>query len=181
VTITELTYLFLENFRYKFAFYLPLPEKIIIPGQEDEQLADDRYNKRVDAALRVIFNNFGIRIQMLDQPTIEEKAQTMFETISKIVEEGVTVSIEEDLSLIESDGAGGELVSVDFGSGDGDGRIEVGRIEGEPTPEDFNETVGEHLGATETAELVKELTDEPCQTCIEDAPKFTPIPPPSDS
>lgn len=85
VTMTALTFLFTRGFRYTFGFYVPYAGTILLPGQDE---AEATYNRRVDGALRQIFGNFGLRIQMLDQPSIEEKAQEMFDTVKRIVENG---------------------------------------------------------------------------------------------
>lgn len=86
ILMTTLTFLFLERFRYLFGFYLPHPgTALIVPGQDD---AENAYNQRVDGAIRTIFGQFGMRLQVLDQPTIEEKAQEMFDTVKTIVENG---------------------------------------------------------------------------------------------
>lgn len=87
VTMTALTFLFLQGFRYTFGFYVPHSGKtIILPGQDD---SENSYNQRIDGAIRTVFGNFGVRIQVLDEPTIDEKAQVMFETVRNIVENGV--------------------------------------------------------------------------------------------
>lgn len=92
--LVTLTYLYLENFQHTFAFYLPLAEKIIIPGQDESEI---RYNKRINDAILSIFQNFQMRIQVLDQPTIEEKAQEIHNVISRIVAEGVELPTPEEL------------------------------------------------------------------------------------
>lgn len=134
VTITEITYLMLENQIYNFAFYLPLADKVIIPGQDEDPIGD-AYNRRIDQAIRVIFGNFNMRIQMLDQPTYEEKAQTMLDTISKIVRDGVKVEVEEEPEE-EPD----------------DGRINIGDLGENAKPEDLREVVSKAINA-------------PCKTC----------------
>lgn len=94
VAMTMLTFLFLNNFRYLFGFYVPHPgAAVILPGQDD---SENTYNLRIDAAIRHIFGNFGLRIQVLDQPSVEEKAQAMFDTVRDIVENGVPERTEED-------------------------------------------------------------------------------------
>lgn len=102
VIMTALTFLFLERFRYLFGFYVPTPTTaIILPDGED---ADATYSRRVDSAIRTIFNNFGMRLQVLDQPTVEEKAQEMFDTVKNIVENGPPeLPIEETEQPGESD------------------------------------------------------------------------------
>lgn len=80
-----LSYLFMERFWYTFAFYVPGASSVVLPGADD---TERQYNQRVDMALRTAFVNFGARIQPLDQPTVEEKAEVMFETIKRIVENG---------------------------------------------------------------------------------------------
>jgi len=89
IAMTLLTYLFVDNFRYKFAFYVPRSESIIIPGQEES--LEDRFSRRIDTALGEIFRNFQLRLQVLDQPTNQDRAQAMFDTIKKIYEEGIEV------------------------------------------------------------------------------------------
>lgn len=90
-TMATMTFLLIDGFRYNFAFYIPLAEKVIIPGQEEETM-DDRHAKRVDAAILSIFDNFNLGIQRLDQPTVEEKAQEMFDTIKRIMTDGYVVT-----------------------------------------------------------------------------------------
>lgn len=99
VVMAALTFLFLERFRYTFGFYLPSPENsIVIPGEDD---AEKTYNRRIDNAIRTIFGNFGLRIQMLDQPTTEERAQEMFDTVNRIMENGPEApQVEEDLGEV---------------------------------------------------------------------------------
>lgn len=89
VTMTMLTFLFVDNFRYKFVFYIPRTENVIIPGQDETP--EQRLSRRVDAALQEIFRNFQLRVQVLDQPTNEERAKVAFETIKTIYEEGIEV------------------------------------------------------------------------------------------
>ncbi len=85
ITMTTLTYLFLSTFRYTFAFYLPKNEKaIVLPGVDDNEA---NYDKRVDDALKMVFANFGIRMQVL-QGTVEENASKMLSTIRDIWENG---------------------------------------------------------------------------------------------
>lgn len=87
VTMTMLTMLFQEQFRYTFGFYLPYEgTEIVVPGAEVDTEAE--YNKRIDAGLRMVFANFGMRLQVLDQPSLEEKADVMFETIQTILTNG---------------------------------------------------------------------------------------------
>lgn len=86
LTMAIMTHLFRDHFRYTFGFYLPHPgTSVILPGQSD---SEDEYNKRIDAAIRMVFANLGIRIQILDEPTMEEKAQEMFDTVLRIMENG---------------------------------------------------------------------------------------------
>lgn len=95
LTMSQLTLLMNEQFRaYTFGFFLPLAgSALVLPGKDD---GEANYNRRVDQGVRAIFSNFGIRIQVLDQPTIEEKAQEMFDTIKNIVENGVEVPAETE-------------------------------------------------------------------------------------
>lgn len=86
IAMTALTFLQQDRFAYNFGFYLPYKQTVILPGQEDD--FESRYNQRVDQGLQMVFANFGLRIQVLDQPTFEEKAQVMFETVKKIAEDG---------------------------------------------------------------------------------------------
>lgn len=101
VTMTMLTMLFQEQFRYTFGFYLPHPgTEIILPGAEAD--TEGEYNKRIDTGLRMVFNNFGMRLQVLDQPSYEEKADVMFETIKNILENGPEqVAAEDDTPDVE--------------------------------------------------------------------------------
>lgn len=85
VAMTTLTFLFLDRFKYLFGFYLPYKASVVLPGDDE---FDANYNARIDKALQMVFANFGLRIQTLDQPTFEEKAQAMFDTIKDIVENG---------------------------------------------------------------------------------------------
>ena len=84
IAMTQLTYLFTSTFQYTFAFYVPKTDSIILPDASD---SEDNYNRRVDDALKMVFNNFGIRIQVLGG-TVEEKAQEIFDTVARIVENG---------------------------------------------------------------------------------------------
>lgn len=84
-----MTYLFQENFKYRFAFYVPLHEKVILADQPPS--IEDANNKRVHEAIQMIFANFGLRIQVLDQATIKEQAQAIHETISTIMDEGIEI------------------------------------------------------------------------------------------
>ena len=100
--MTQLTYLFLSTFRYSFAFYIPKTAGLILPGANDDEA---NYNNRLDDALQMIFQNFGIRLQRLDQPTVEERAAFMHQTITDIAENGVQeiteiAQVEEDESLL---------------------------------------------------------------------------------
>lgn len=87
-----LTWLFAENFRYTFGFYIPFKQGVLLPGQEESEV---NYAGRVDAALQAIFQQFGLRIQVLDEPTYEEKAQSMFDTIKNLIENGPEEQDEE--------------------------------------------------------------------------------------
>jgi hypothetical protein len=109
---TEVTKaLFFDILQYKFVFYLPLPPKIEIPGQTVE---DNRHGEKVDQAIQSIFAGLGMRIQALDQPTMEEKAQEMLSTIQKIMDEGVVIQdLERELEE-EAVGESSENIS-DFG------------------------------------------------------------------
>lgn len=108
VAMSLLTFLFMERFRFSFGFYVPTNgSALVLPGAD----SDDNFNSRVDMALRQIFANFGMRIQVLDQPTVEEKAQEMFDTVKRIVENGPEVPEVETES--------GEFALVDD-AGDGD-------------------------------------------------------------
>ena len=126
MAMNVLTFLFVENFQYKFVFYLPLPEQIVIPGEDD---SEQRYSQRIDNAIQVIFQNFNLRIQMLDQPTHKEKAEEMLSTIKRIMDEGVVLEIPTEEDLPEP----------------------VGQTETD-TPEDFNQVVSEILTGKETTE-----------------------------
>lgn len=86
ITMTMLTFLIQQHMRYTFGFYLPHPgTSIVLPGEPD---TENEYNQRIDRAIGMIFSNFGMRIQALDQPTMEEKAEEMFSTIRRIMENG---------------------------------------------------------------------------------------------
>ena len=86
ITMTMLTFLLQSHFRYTFGFYLPHPGmSLILPGEPD---TENEYNQRVDKAIQMIFANFGMRIQVLNEGTLEDKAQLMFDTIKKIMENG---------------------------------------------------------------------------------------------
>jgi hypothetical protein len=88
---TEVTKaLFFDILQYKFVFYLPLPPQIEVPGQEHDE--ERRYGDKIDNAIQAIFGGLGMRIQALDQPTMEEKAQEMLDTIKRIMEDGVKVA-----------------------------------------------------------------------------------------
>lgn len=92
ITMSALTFLFMERFRYTFAFYVPYAgANIVLPGADD---ADRAFEARVDTALRTIFVNFGFRVQPLEG-TAEESAQEIFETVKRIVENGPDAPAEE--------------------------------------------------------------------------------------
>lgn len=107
VAMTALTLCFRESFRYTFGFYLPKPETIILPDTDE---VEETYNTRVDAGVREVLGQFRIPIQVLDQPTIEEKAEEMFTTIRRIMENGPELPPEEspstDEATVEDDVAG---------------------------------------------------------------------------
>jgi len=96
---TVMSFLFMDTFRYTFGFYLPAKEAIVLPGQEED--ATSPFNQRIDMALRTIYQNFGLRIQVLDQPSIDEQAQEMVDTVVRIMENGPDPEPE-----IEADAAG---------------------------------------------------------------------------
>lgn len=99
IMMTVLTMLFRDNFRYTFGFYLPYNgASLVIPGEDLEEA----YNKRVDNGVRYVLANFGLRIQVLDQPTIEEKAEEMFATVRRIMENGPDPEVEEGQDDAES-------------------------------------------------------------------------------
>lgn len=87
ITMSQLTLLWNEQFRaYTFGFYVPnAGSQLIVPGGDD---TERNFNARVDQGIRSILSNFGIRIQVLGQPTIEEKAEEMLSTIKRIMESG---------------------------------------------------------------------------------------------
>jgi len=97
-TMTTLTFL-MENFAAKFAFLLPLAPLIEVPGQEPT--VEQRHGQRVNAAMGQVLQGFGFNLQVLDQPTAEDRAQAAFDTIRKIMDEGVDVPRE----LAEAAGA----------------------------------------------------------------------------
>ncbi|MEM3008304.1 MAG: hypothetical protein QXU32_02475 [Nitrososphaerales archaeon] len=86
-SLAHLTYLFMDYFQYHFAFYIPHSSRIIVPGADQSY---DTYAQRVDMALRNIFAYFGLSFQVLDG-TVEFKAQTIHDTITKVFQEGVLV------------------------------------------------------------------------------------------
>lgn len=87
IAMMSLTFLFsTQGFRYWFGFYLPHPDKVLIVPGEDQ--TENNYNKRVDNGIRQILGNFNLRIQVLDQPTAEEKAQEIFNVVKDIMENG---------------------------------------------------------------------------------------------
>lgn len=95
VAMTTLTFLFLQNFRYLFGFYVPSPTAtIILPGVDDSERS---YSQRIDNGIRSVFGNFAMKIQMLDQPSIEEKAEVMFNTVRDIVENGIPEPTTEEV------------------------------------------------------------------------------------
>ena len=87
IAMTQLTYLFTSTFQYTFAFYVP-KTGVILSADGSEIDTEANYNRRVDEALRMVFANFGIRIQSLDEGSPEEKAKVVFDTIARIVENG---------------------------------------------------------------------------------------------
>lgn len=74
-----------------FAFYLPLPPLVEIPGQEASP--EERHARRVDAALLQVLRGFDYNLQVLDQATAEERAQVALDTIRQITEEGAQVRV----------------------------------------------------------------------------------------
>jgi hypothetical protein len=93
VTMTALTFQFLEQFRYLFGFYVPyVTSSIILPGQETSP--EEAYSTKIDMALRTIFANFGIRIQALEG-TPDQQAASMFETVQRIMEQGPEIPEEQ--------------------------------------------------------------------------------------
>lgn len=100
VTMTLLTFLFMERFRYTFGFYVPhRGPGVILPGGDD---TEKQYQQRIDNALKTIFVNFGFRIQPLEG-TVEEQAVTMFETVKRIVENGPEVPEEASEAVEEEE------------------------------------------------------------------------------
>ena len=86
VTMTMMTFLMQSHFRYTFGFYLPHPgTSVILPGEAD---TESEYNQRIDKAIQMVMANFGMRIQVLNEGTLEDKAQTMFDTVKRIMENG---------------------------------------------------------------------------------------------
>lgn len=83
-TTTVMTFLMIDSFRYTFGFYLPLKDTsdLIVPGQDS---ADDAYARRVDNGLRIVINNFNLGLPVLDQPTLEEKADAMIDNILQVM------------------------------------------------------------------------------------------------
>lgn len=102
IMMTVLTMLFRDHFRYTFGFYLPYAgSTLVVPGEDLEEA----YNKRVDNGIRFVLANFGLRIQVLDQPTIEEKAEEMFSTVRRIIENGPDPDPEPEEDTSEVDAA----------------------------------------------------------------------------
>lgn len=93
VAMTMLTLCFRESFRYTFGFYLPPREVIILPDTDE---VEANYNKRIDSGIREVLANFRIPIQVLDQPSVEEKAEEMYQTIVRIMENGPELPPEEE-------------------------------------------------------------------------------------
>lgn len=118
VVMSLLTFLFMERFRFSFGFYIPVAgSALVLPGAD----SDDNFSSRVDMALRQIFANFGMRIQVLDQPSVEEKAEEMFNTVKRIVENGPEVpeaeAEEVELAFV-ADAGDGEPALVETPSTD---------------------------------------------------------------
>lgn len=87
ITMQALTWAFMERFRFTFGFYVPKPgASLVLPGmvQVDDT---DNYDKRVDGALRQIFQNFNFRIQLLEGG-VEEQAKQVFDTVKRVMENG---------------------------------------------------------------------------------------------
>jgi hypothetical protein len=104
LVMTVLTMLMQQHFRYTFGFYVPHPgTSIILPGEPD---TENEYNQRIDRGIQMVFMNFNMRIQVLDQPTPEEKAQEMFTTIQRIMENGPELPKQEDSEELETEEEG---------------------------------------------------------------------------
>ncbi len=95
-----LTMLFANEFRYHFAFFVPYMGKIVLEG-DDAAATQDHFSKRINDALLTIMENFGIRLQVLDQPSYEERADEMLSVVKRIVTEGV--EIQEPSPVAESE------------------------------------------------------------------------------
>lgn len=111
-TMTMLTFLLQSHFRYTFGFYLPHPgTSLILPGEPD---TEDEYNQRIDKAIQMIFSSLGMRIQVLGDGTLEDKAQTMFDTIKKIMENGPEAPVDagDAAEAPEVDDLGEELIEA---------------------------------------------------------------------
>lgn len=102
VAMTMLTMCYRESFRYTFGFYLPKPEAIILPDTDEVQ---ETFDRRVDQGIREVLGQFRIPIQVLDEPTIEEKAEEMYQTIVRIMENGPELPPEEESQSPSTDEA----------------------------------------------------------------------------
>lgn len=91
IGMTMLTLSVPAVFRPTFAFYIPLPEPsgLVLPGAAQDSEVEKQYAQKIDNHIRMIFQNFGFGIQALDQPTLEEKVDVMYETVKEITENGV--------------------------------------------------------------------------------------------
>ncbi len=93
IALDAMTLLFLENLQLKFAFYLPLREKIIVPGQDPDP--ETEYAKLVDLGIQGIMQNYNQYPPVLDQPTVAEKARYMLDNMVQILRDGIKISREE--------------------------------------------------------------------------------------
>jgi hypothetical protein len=87
-TLTAMSFM-TGGLRLMFAFYLPLRPQIEVPGEDTTP--EERHARRVEQALAQVLNGFGYNLQVLDQPTTEERAATALATVRRIMEQGAQV------------------------------------------------------------------------------------------
>lgn len=104
VAMAALSMYFAERFRYTFGFYLPYKQKVIIAGQDEFEA---HYQQRVDHGIQTVMQNFGLRIQVLDEPSYEEKAAAILATVQEIIENGARVPTDDSQSEV-SDAPSGD-------------------------------------------------------------------------
>lgn len=102
LAMATLSLLYADRFAYTFGFYLPYKARVILDEASEFQ---NHFNQRVDQALHMVFGNFGLRIQVLDEGGFEEKAQVMLNTVKDVMENGPlpgSSAAMEGLSSIEA-------------------------------------------------------------------------------